>query len=1236
MILTALTPRAALNKAFRKQRPSRSEIDHFRENLRAMLEKSNDVETEEFHKNLISTFLLNTFYSPNHYINTKADTDLVVHNGVGPNTPVGVLIEAKKPTNRSQMPQLHAPNTKALQELLLYYLRERFSKDGHNLDVRHLIITNAYEWFIFDANVFETEFAQNKALVQRFIDFEQGRLSGTTTDFFYREIAAPAIQAVSCEVRVTYFDLREFQAALNRVDPSDDGKLVPLFKVLSPQHLLKLPFLNDSNTLHRGFYSELLHIIGLTESKKGTRRLIGRKDVHERNAGSLLENAITQLETLDKLNRVTDLTRFGSTRDERLFGVALELVLTWINRIIFLKLIEAQLSSYARKVPYPSFLQIKTVPSFDALNGIFFQVLARRPEERGDDMRARFSHIPYLNSSLFEPTELEHETVFISSLQDEKRLAIYPSSVIKNSLGKKRSGEMPTLEYLYEFLEAYDFASDVGSTEVQEDHKSLINASVLGLIFEKINGYKDGSFFTPGFVTMHICREAVRKAVVQRFNSEKGWSCADVSDLYHRIENTEEANQIIGSVRICDPAVGSGHFLVSALNELIALKAELRLLQDRNGQRLKEYSVSVVNDELTVTDEDGDFLHYNPAHKESQRVQEALFHEKQALIESCLFGVDINPNSVHICRLRLWIELLKHAYYKDDGALETLPNIDINIKSGDSLISRFTTDVDVGRFLRRKKLRVTDYRAAIRTYQNASSKDEKRDIQTFIDRLKGDLRTEIFDNDPKVRRLYAAEAELVASENQQVLFEESEAKKKARRLREEQLRSELRDLTANIEAIRSNRIFQGAFEWCFEFPEVLADDGKFIGFDLVLGNPPYGVSIKGLEREYLVKTLGKVPDFEIYYWFMSRARQILRPQGVLGYIIPNTFLFNVNAASFRLALFDNWNLDEVLDCTKVSVFEDAVVRNAIVTFTKMPSNGALGYKRTNDVVSFSELAKRPTLMLDKSSVEASNQNWGLLFSLDETVQRLVRKLRTMPTLDMHFSASQGYIPYRQSDLAKLHGEDEAKKITEQRLWHANERVGPDYIEEIFGRSISRYAYSRSGTFVRYGKHVASFVDPKFFTQRRLLVREITNPTVIACIVDETFVNDPQIISVISKTETFSIDFLWAILNSKLARFFHFNASPKATKGLFPKILVLDVNKFPLPVAVTDETMRTVGELVREAHASGELDRSSIEEALDKVVFEMYGLDSAEISTITMSSSSYGPTVSHSHSGESHF
>jgi adenine-specific DNA-methyltransferase len=335
-------------------------------------------------------------------------------------------------------------------------------------------------------------------------------------------------------------------------------------KLLSPEHLLKLPFKNDSNTLDKAFYTELLHLIGLTEIKDGGKKLIGRKEDGKRDAGSILENAITQLHALDKISRLDKPTLFGATDQERYFNVGLELVITWINRILFLKLLEAQLITYHKGDKTYAFLNRDKIKNFDDLNTLFFQVLARQANDRDFPIQEVFSNVPYLNSSLFEPTDLEHSCLFISQLQPNKDLSILSNTVLKDNKGKRRIGKLNTIEYIFDFLDSYDFSSE-GSEEIQEENKTLISASVLGLIFEKINGYKDGSFFTPGFITMYMCQETIRRAVVRKFNVIKGWNCKGIDELYDKIEDKKEANQIINTLKICDPAVGSGHFLVSAL-----------------------------------------------------------------------------------------------------------------------------------------------------------------------------------------------------------------------------------------------------------------------------------------------------------------------------------------------------------------------------------------------------------------------------------------------------------------------------------------------------------------------------------------------------------------------------------------------------------------------------------------------------------------------------------------------
>jgi adenine-specific DNA-methyltransferase len=542
MDLKELKPRMALNKAYLKVKPNRTEIEGFKTNLIQLLDRTNDTESEEFHKNLVIDFLKKTYYDPNHFINTKGRNDLVIHNENNANSTVGVIIEAKKPTNKAEMITTKKLNAKAFQELVLYYLRERITHK--NLKVKHLIATNINEWFIFDSNLFDRLFAQNKSFVQQFIDFEGGRLAENKTDFFYKQIAEPFIANITTEIEFTYFDLQEFQKPLRNIDKADDNKLIALFKILSAEHLLKLPFTNDSNSLDKRFYSELLHIIGLTETKEGSKKLIERNKEGERNSGSILEDTIIQLDSLDKIGRLEKPSQFGSTHHERLFNVGLELSITWINRILFLKLLEAQLITYHKGDKSYSFLNIENIKNYDDLNSLFFQVLARKYEDRNQDVKKAFEKVPYLNSSLFEPTEIEQVTLFISNLKDDKTIPVISSTVLKNDQGKKRTGNLTTLAYLFDFLNAYDFTSE-GSEEIQEDNKSLINASVLGLIFEKINGYKDGSFFTPGFITMYMCRETIRKSVIQKFNETKKWNCTSIEELYDKIDNRNEANEIV-------------------------------------------------------------------------------------------------------------------------------------------------------------------------------------------------------------------------------------------------------------------------------------------------------------------------------------------------------------------------------------------------------------------------------------------------------------------------------------------------------------------------------------------------------------------------------------------------------------------------------------------------------------------------------------------------------------------
>jgi len=469
----------SLDKAYRKLPVDRQVFDVFKHQLGNYYEQISVINTEEKLKGDLMDFLKLSFYGQDYKVSPSGDIDCAIHLGSSIESPVGVIIEVKKPTNTSEMITREDLNRKALQELLLYYLRERHI--NKNIQLKHLMVSNVYEYFVFDAQEFERLFYSDKTLVKRFEQFNDGVLTSEKTDFFYKEIAAAYIAKVLAQITYTWFDIRKYKPFL---DTGNDNRLIELFKFFSPEHLLKKRFQNDSNSLNTKFYSELLYIIGLEEvvEKDSNKHIITRCKEGSRNAASILENAMTILDSEDWIDNVEERYTFGKDRQEQLFGVALSLTIGWMNRVLFLKLLEAQLVKYHKGDQSYAFMRPSVIPDYDELNKLFFQVLAKRISDRTENINSKYGKIPYLNSSLFEMSTLERQTIRISSM-DNSELPLFSGTVLRD--GKKpRYTKLSTLRYLLEFLDAYDFASD-GAGEVQEQSKTLINASLFFHQFDK-------------------------------------------------------------------------------------------------------------------------------------------------------------------------------------------------------------------------------------------------------------------------------------------------------------------------------------------------------------------------------------------------------------------------------------------------------------------------------------------------------------------------------------------------------------------------------------------------------------------------------------------------------------------------------------------------------------------------------------------------------------------------------
>ncbi|MGL2876157.1 class I SAM-dependent DNA methyltransferase [Helicobacter pylori] len=893
--------------------PNQEQLKDFETAFNAFL-KTDQRENEDHHKDAFNDLLKGVF---KYKVKPIKKIDSAILND---NNKVEVIIEFKALKNSNEFIKKGDLNVKALHESLLYYLIER--KGGNN-NLKRLILATIKELYIIDANEFEV-FNKDKEIQKAFENCHDRKGNDPHTKAFYD----------ACQKRLNELDrsLKYHHISLKKEN------LALIYQALSPNFLLKIPKYSDANTLNKDFYEELLYILGLEEQNEKGKILI---------KPSRTENSLS-----DALKK-----KYKNLDDEEVMS----LLIAWNNRILFLRLLESLLISF--KHFEKPFLTTENFKDFNALNTLFFEVLAKKNSERSKEIKEDkiLQKIPYLNSSLFDQTPLElkgHEI----KLLDNKKLEIYKNSVLKKH-DYQKDKDLPLLKYLFEFLRLYKFTTTPKDIKDNTDtsESRLINPSVLGLVFEKLNGYKEGSFYTPSFITSYMCKESITPIVLDKFNAIYQWDCEKLEALREKIDrnfSNEKAKEYLNTLltlRVCDPAVGSGHFLVSALNEMVWIAYELGLIAS-----LYRHDLRLENDEIIIHTPEDKVFKYTIPHSENDphhHIQKELFELKKDIIENCLFGVDINPNSCEITKLRLWIELLKYSYYifengKNTNALETLPNIDINIKCANSLISRFNLNDDLKKIPNIKQ-KIQEYKDLVAQYKdpNPLYPLNKQDLINKIQDLKNTFSLTL--KDPKTKaELEKAIEKHIKKYNFFALDDKSlldglnyfipslfGTLKLSPKEEEEAFASygRIRALRKKLDDALSGREYQNAFEWRFEFPEVLDDEGDFLGFDCIIGNPPYirQEHIKDLkpllEKQY--------HDFynsssDIYTYFFALAFNLLKEKGFNAFITSNKYARAKYGAKLRELLLKKTTIVSYMELNALKVFESATVDTSIMNFIK--------------------------------------------------------------------------------------------------------------------------------------------------------------------------------------------------------------------------------------------------------------------------------------------------------------
>ncbi|WP_373563760.1 type IIG restriction enzyme/methyltransferase [Helicobacter pylori] len=477
-------------KKYNPPTPTKETIENFEKEINSLLGNAPRQDDEEFQKNEINSFLKNTY-------GYRCNTNKKVDSAIYVDEEVQVLIEVKALDKKTEFPKNREnPLSKAFCQMVLYFLEEREKEKNNSL--KHTIICNAHEFFLFDCK--DLLFLNEDKRIKKFYkNYAQKEGTDSSKPRFYEDLEQYLKEDFQGELRYTYFNL------------SDDFKELPLiYQVLSQEVLLKQKKTLDANTLNKDFYEELLYILGLEEKNEKGKILI--KPSHTQN--SLSYALKEQYKNLD---------------DEEVMA----LFIAWNNRILFLRLLESLLISF-NHFEKP-FLTTDNFKDFNALNTLFFEVLAKKNSERLPAIKENkiLEKIPYLNSSLFDQTPLELKGYKIRSLNNEP-LEIYPKSVLKKHEEYQEQKDSPLLlEYLFEFLRVYDFTTtpkDIKDNQNTSESR-LINPSVLGLVFEKLNGYKEGSFYTPSFITSYMCKESISQVVLDKFNQKYNIECEKLEEL---------------------------------------------------------------------------------------------------------------------------------------------------------------------------------------------------------------------------------------------------------------------------------------------------------------------------------------------------------------------------------------------------------------------------------------------------------------------------------------------------------------------------------------------------------------------------------------------------------------------------------------------------------------------------------------------------------------------------------
>jgi len=499
----------------------------------------------------------------------------------------------------------------------------------------------------------------------------------------------------------------------------------------------------------------------------------------------------------------------------------------------------------------------------------------------------------------------------------------------------------------------------------------------------------------------------------------------------------------------------------------------------------------------------------------------------------------------------------------------------------------------------------------VQTYRSAESKAQKREMEGLIAKIKAGFSSSLLTGDPKKVKLRQLQAELYSVENQMLLLEETKAEVKAREKRVNKLNNEIDKLSAEIEDIESGRLYENALEWRFEFPEVLNDDGDFVGFDVVIGNPPYGTILEEKQKTYILNNYSYTDyQLDVYGIFFELTEKILKSQSIFSFIIPNTWLLNLKTPNIRKLLFSLFIIN------KIRIYEEKIFELAIVDALII-----IGQKNSYDFIKNDfevEIIKKENQnIINSFNQELLLKNYKQTVNIHESIfaTSIKQKFDTLFKLLDISNITQGTKPFQKGKGKP----SQTQQTLDEKPFVQEYKKDNSFRPLLRGSLINKYSILWDNNYyISFGDWLA---EPRYSAnydaKKKILVRQTGN-SLIATLDKNQFIARDNLYVITSNNIEYTEEFILGLLNSYLLNWYYQNIINNEVGEVLAQVKKGHLSLLPIPKLnplLFAEVENITNQILTAKKGDRHADTSELEKKCDRLVYKLYQLTYDEVKII---------------------